>query len=265
MAMAVKQTTDFKAAETVGAHTGGGKVLVVCCEDGKFTMANGKVFNSGNHPAEVFVPLLHLKAAGFGIEFATISGRPVVLEMWAFPKKDANVQNLYDECKSKGLLEKPVALDAVDASLSGYAGIFLPGGHGAMIGLPESPALGRLLHTAHKKSLPTIALCHGPAALMAASKVDGEEFPYKGYKAVSFSDKTDGVTPKIGYLPGPMPWFQQEALTKQGMEMLNKAESGAVNVDRELITGDSPDAADKLGKLAATLLVEAWEKSSNGI
>ena len=37
------------------------------------------------------------------------------------------------------------------------------------------------------------------------------------------------------------------------MEVLNKSETGAVTVDRELITGDSPDAANKLG-----ILVKFW-------
>lgn len=37
---------------------------------------------------------------------------------------------------------------------------------------------------------------------------------------------------------------------------MNKNETGATFVDRELITGDSPQAHDNLGKLAAPILVE---------
>ena len=73
-----------------------------------------------------------------------------------------------------------------------------------------------------------------------------------------FTDKTDAFTPSIGYLPGPMPWKVQAALEAKGVEVLNKSETGAVTVDRELITGDSPDAANKLGILAALLLVKFW-------
>ena len=74
---------------------------------------------------------------------------------------------------------------------------------------------------------------------------------------VSFSDKTDKTTPKIGYLPGAMPWLMQEALTAKGAQMLNTSEKGATHIDRELITGDSPAAANKLGLLASPIIA-AW-------
>ena len=77
----------------------------------------------------------------------------------------------------KPLLQAPIKL--ADVSLAGYAGIFIPGGHGAMVNLHDSPDLGKLLLAAHTAGTPTIALCHGPAALLSASKVEGAEFPYK--------------------------------------------------------------------------------------
>ena len=71
-----------------------------------------------------------------------------------------------------------------------------------------------------------------------------------------FTDKTDALTPALGYLPGKMPWKVQEKLEAQGVEIVNKSESGAVMSDHELITGDSPDAANNLGILAAQLLTK---------
>ena len=257
--VAVKKTTNYQEETYSPKNTEGAKVLVICTDDGKLKMSNGKVFNSGNHPTETLLPLMHFKAAGFALEFATVSGKPVVIEMWGFPVKDAAVTAFFN--KLKPLLEAPTKLEDVDASLAGYAGLFIPGGHGAMVNLPDSVALGKLLHTAHAASLPTVALCHGPAALLAASKIDGVDFPYKGYQLVSFSDKTDKTTPKIGYIPGAMPWLMQEALNAKGMKTLNSSEKGATHVDRELITGDSPAAANALGKLAAPLLVAAWAKA----
>ena len=158
MAIAVKSTTDYKPAKFEykrPLNASSAKVLVVCTDDGKFTMKNGKVFNSGTHPVELLLPLLHFKAAGFGFEFATVSGKPVVVEMWAFPSKDAAIKALYDELKP--LMEKPTPLERVEPSLKGFAGIYLPGGHGAMVNLPDSPALGRLLHAAHKAEVHSAA------------------------------------------------------------------------------------------------------------
>lgn len=44
-----------------------------------------RVFSSGNHPVEMLLPVLHLDAAGFEVDIATISGDLVKFEMWAFP------------------------------------------------------------------------------------------------------------------------------------------------------------------------------------
>lgn len=125
-----------------------------------------------------------------------------------------------------------------------------------MVNLPNNANLGRLLHEAHDRSLPTVTLCHGPAALLSTNKVEGKPFAYKGYKAVCFTDKTDGMTPSLGYIPGHMPWKCQEALEKDGMEIMNTKETGETKQDRELITGDSPNAAHNLGVHAAPILVK---------
>lgn len=150
-------------------------------------------------------------------------------------------------------------------------------------------ALGKLLNIAHSRALPTVTLCHGPAvALATCLEGTGQtECAYKGYRTMCFvrrqvsnphrdpvstllpnssrtlfaipfrqTDKTDDFTPKLGYLPGTMPWKVQEALEAKGMTVVNKSETGAVVSDRELITGDSPNAAHNLGVWAAPLLVK---------
>ena len=59
------------------------KVLMVCCEENNMTMKNGKRFFTGNHPVEMFVPMLHLEQAGFEIDIYTPTGKPAEIEMWA--------------------------------------------------------------------------------------------------------------------------------------------------------------------------------------
>jgi len=41
-------------------------------------------------------------------------------------------------------------LNKIDEGLKEYAGLFIPGGHGAMIELPYNVNLGKLLKSAHK-------------------------------------------------------------------------------------------------------------------
>ena len=140
-------------------------------------MKNGKVFNTGNHPIEMLVPMLHFRDAGFKFDIATTTGRPVVLEMWAYPTKDENVKNIHDEVRA--MMESPKKLSDIK-NLDNYSAIFIPGGHGCMLNLPTNVALGNLLHIAHERMMPTVTLCHGPAVyLSTCCEGTGKEFAYK--------------------------------------------------------------------------------------
>ena len=105
---------------------------------------NGKLFATGNHPTEALVPMLHLKNAGFDFEITTTSGKPVVFEMWAFPGQDEHVKAIFEEYKSR--FEKPQNLqdlvDTASTKSSSYAALFVPGGHGSMLGIPEDQNVG---------------------------------------------------------------------------------------------------------------------------
>ena len=52
-----------------------------------------------------------------------------------------------------------------------------------------------------------------------------------------------------------MPWYFGERLQDLGVTIVNKMPNGKVCYDRKLITGDSPKAANKLGKLAVRLML----------
>lgn len=254
--MGTQSKTNYKKQTYDNAYTGNKKILICATCDGKMKMANGKVFNTGNHPIEFFGPMLYLSDAGFKFDIATSSGKPVVFEMWAYPKKDGAVKEIHDSVKD--MLEKPKKISDIKG-LDDYAAIFIPGGHGAMLILPKDPALGRLLHQARKIGMPTVSLCHGPAAFLSTDLED-MEFAYKGYETMCFTDAMDAFTPSIGYLPGPMPWKCQASLEEKGMKIINTAEKGDCHVDRELITGDSPKAALNLGKTAAPLILKYVEE-----
>ncbi len=71
-----------------------------------------------------------------------------------------------------------------------------------------------------------------------------------------FPHSVDKMTPKIGYLPGQVPWALSEKLTALGARIANSKADDTVCLDRKLITGASPDAANELGKLAARTLLK---------
>ena len=256
--LGTSSTTDFENVPYKKYQGKKSKILVIFTEQKNMTMKNGKKFSTGNHPVEALVPMLHLKNAGFDFEIVTPTGKPVIFEMWAFPTKDEHVKAIYDEYKSN--FKQPKSLqDFANSSLKdtkSYAAVFVPGGHGAMLGIPEDKNVGKALRWAHENDLFTITLCHGPGSLLA-TMLGGQKFIYEGYNMAVFPDSVDKQTPMIGYLPGHMPWALSEKMKGLGVNLMNTKSDDTVCLDRKLITGASPLASNKLGKLAANTLLKA--------
>ncbi|MEU3528358.1 glyoxalase III HchA [Streptomyces sp. NPDC038707] len=252
--------TDFDGVRHKGAYTQGRwKVLMIAAEERYVLLENGKMFSTGNHPVEMLLPLHHMMEAGFEVEVATLEGYPAKLELWAMPREDGAVMGTYEALKPK--LKQPKKLSEVVAKELGedsdYIAVFIPGGHGAVVGLPASEAVGQTLEWALSNDKFVITLCHGPAALLAAS-LDRDESLFKGYSVCVFPDALDeGPNIEIGYLPGRLPWLVADLLSKQGLNVINDDMTGKTHRDRKLLTGDSPLASHKLGLLAAEALVEA--------
>lgn len=261
--LATSSTTDFDNAIYENKYTGNKKVLMICTEQRNMTMANGKKFSTGNHPVEMMLPMLHLRNAGFDIDIATPTGKPVAIEMWAMPEEDEHVKAIYDEYKQQ--FENPKSLsDFVNNEMdknADYIAMYIPGGHGAMLGLPENKDLNKLINWSHTNDQFMLAICHGPAALLAANlDSDNDSFIYKGYQIAAFPDAVDEQTPMIGYMPGKMPWKFGEKLNNLGVTVINTEADNSVYIDRKLITGASPLAANDFGKLAANELLKEVNK-----
>ena len=256
--LSTSSTTDFEPVPYTKYKGKRSKILVVFTEQKNMTMKNGNLFSTGNHPVEALLPMLHLKNAGFEFVIATPTGKPVVFEMWAFPNNDKAVNELFNEHHTH--FEKPINLQSfVQDSLADfdeYAAVFVPGGHGAMLGIPQDNNVGQVLNWAHEHELFTISLCHGPGSFLATT-LNNQPFLYTGYNMAVFPDSVDNMTPKIGYLPGKMPWALNDELTTLGANIVNKKADNTVCVDRKLITGASPLAANNLGKLAASTLLKS--------
>ncbi len=267
--LAAPSKTNYDHTEYDTPYSGNKKILMVCTEQQYMTMENGNKFDTGNHPVEMMVPLLHFKKAGFEVDVFTPTGESVKVEQWAMPDKDDDVKAIYNEYKSK--LESPKSIaDFVKndmADSDDYAAIFIPGGHGAMLGLPGDQNLGELLRWSFDNDLFILAICHGPAALLAANLDSSDastddksnrDFIFKGYKMVAFPTGMDKQMPKIGYLPGTMPWYFGDKLEDLGVTISNKLASGQTHQDRKLISGDGPLAANEFGKMSAKALLKAF-------
>ncbi|WP_343591673.1 glyoxalase III HchA [Paracidovorax wautersii] len=243
--------SDLSGADYPQPYAGGKKILMIGADERYLLTDNGTFFSTGNHPVETLLPMYHLDQAGFAFDVATVSGNPVKFEYWAMPSEDEAVKGFFDKYHPQ--FRQALTLSKViEQGLDGYAAIFIPGGHGALIGIPESKDVGKVLEWAAANDRFVISLCHGPAAFLAV----GDSDIYRGYKICAFPDALDAKTPDIGYMPGHLTWKFGEKLKALGFEIVNDGISGAVHRDRMLITGDSPMAGNALGKLAAETLLK---------
>lgn len=253
--------SDLAGADYPHPYTGKRwKVLMIGADERYVPMDNGTKFSSGNHPIETLVPMIHLVQAGFQIDVATISGNPVKFEYWAMPREDRAVMDFFSSYADQFI--RPRKLEDVVAQGLGpesdYLAVFLPGGHGALVGLPDSKDVKAVLEwvSAHDKFI--ITLCHGPAALLAAGRAkDGHRSIFDGYRICAFPDGLDATTPDIGYMPGHLTWKFGEQLEQLGITIVNEAISGQTLRDRNMLSGDSPLAGNALGQLAAATLLQA--------
>lgn len=248
-------TSDLSDAEYASPYTGKRwKILMIGSDERYLLMNNGTMFSTGNHPIETLVPMYHLVKAGFTFDVATLSGNPVKFEYWAMPNEDKAITGLFAEYRDAFKQPKKLS-DIISSSLgndSDYLGVFIPGGHGALMGLPQSDEVKTILEWTAQQNKFLISLCHGPAAFIAL----GKDSSYSGYSICAFPDALDEQTPHIGYMPGYITWKYGEVLTSIGFKLINSDISGQVHKDRKLLTGDSPLASNALGKLAATELLK---------
>ncbi|KHJ53647.1 chaperone protein HchA [Aureimonas altamirensis] len=254
--------SDLEGADYAAPYKGNRRILVIGTDERYLRMENDTLFSTGNHPVETLVPMYHLHKAGFEFDIATVSGNPVKFEFWAMPDEDEAITGLHKAYLDQFL--SPLKLSDVVRKLgpdTGYAAVFIPGGHGPLAGLPFSDEVASVIRWAFDNDRHLISICHGPAAFLACAQ-DGAAggFPFAGYTITAFPDATDSVTPDIGYMPGHLTWKFGEKLKALGVTIANSEPDKSVHKDRKLLTGASPFAANDLGKLAAaTLLAEVGQ------
>ncbi|ELP5717462.1 glyoxalase III HchA (plasmid) [Enterobacter asburiae] len=245
--------SDLSGADYPKRYTGSQKILVIAADERYLPTDTGALFSTGNHPVETLLPLYHLRAAGFDFDVATLSGQMAKFEYWEMPREDDRIMPFFRETLPK--FRSPQKLSDVVSRLtkdSAYAAVFIPGGHGALIGLPGSEDVATTLRWAMREDRVVISLCHGPAAFLSLRQGDN---PLRGYSVCAFPDSADKKNPAMGYMPGHLTWYFGEALQKMGLNIVNTDIKGTVHQDRNVLTGDSPFAANALGQLAANALL----------
>jgi putative intracellular protease/amidase len=123
-----------------------------------------------------------------------------------------------------------------------------------MTDLAHDADLGRLLIEADDRGQIIAPLCHGPAALLSATRADGG-FAFAGRRLTVFTDEEE----RQGGTGDKTPWWVETTLRDRGAEIdAGPAWSSTVVVDRNLISGQNPQSsADAARQVLAALGVAA--------
>ena len=148
-----------------------GKILIVLTSHNELG-DSGKP--TGFYYEELTDPYYVFEDAGFDVELASVKGGKPDHDPGSLPadeKRAATVRRFLADSAGLGRLATTTAISDIDAT--GYDGIFLAGGHGAMWDLPENAPLASLLGQLHTTGKVIAAVCHGPAGLLGANDDTG--------------------------------------------------------------------------------------------
>ncbi|MEU6546094.1 type 1 glutamine amidotransferase domain-containing protein [Streptomyces sp. NPDC046859] len=219
------------------------KILFVMTGSDHLTLADGTEHPTGFWAEEAVAPYEAFRAAGHEITVATPGGVVPPVDKASLAPEFNGGQDGADRIAavlaSMTELDAPLRLE--DVRLDDYAAVFYPGGHGPMEDLAADAASGELLTRALRSGKPLGVVCHGPAALLAATGDGGNAFA--GYRVAGFTNEEETQ----GGLAGRLTWLLQDRLTEAGIEV-DAGEPWAphVVVDRNLVTGQNPASSAPL-------------------
>ncbi|PKX89324.1 type 1 glutamine amidotransferase domain-containing protein [Aspergillus novofumigatus IBT 16806] len=214
----------------------GKKILIILSDAKSFPLKKTSGSDAGKtveHPSGFFLmelakPLQKILDAGYEVTFASPNGLepvpdPLSESLLAFAGnfyERRRENELIDRMKRENGFSRPRPLGTIsDAELDSFVG-----------------EVGRVLRHFHAKKKPTASLCHGPIALLSTKQAGDGSFIYKGYRITCWSDAEEKVMETM--LGGEIKKVES-SLRNEGLR--------CITVDRELVTGGNPQAANALG------------------
>ncbi|MYT75542.1 MULTISPECIES: type 1 glutamine amidotransferase domain-containing protein [unclassified Streptomyces] len=220
------------------------KILFVVTGADHWTLADGTPHPTGFWAEEAAAPYEAFKAAGHEVVVATPGGVvPTVDQGSLAPEMNGGQEGADRIARALDTmteLRSPLKLEEVD--LDDYAAVFYPGGHGPMEDLAVDADSGALLTAALDSGKPLGVVCHGPAALLAATREDGTNV-FRGYEVAAFTNEEET---QAG-LADRAKWLLQDRLTEAGVRVLvGEPWAPKVVTDRNLVTGQNPASSAPL-------------------
>ncbi|MYR08273.1 type 1 glutamine amidotransferase domain-containing protein [Gordonia sp. SID5947] len=230
-------------------------VLFVMTGSNHWTLDDGTKHPTGFWAEEAVAPLEIFKDAGYDVTVATPGGvRPPVDEgsLTAESAGSADAADHYRSVVESAVeFQKPIALS--DVVIDDYDAVFVPGGHGPMEDLAVDPEAGKVLSGANGADRPLAIVCHGPAALLAATDGDGKN-TFAGHTVTGFTNTEE----EQAGLADKAPWLLQDRLTEAGLNVVAEEPwAPHIETDRNLLTGQNPASSGPLARALVDRLGKA--------
>lgn len=216
------------------------RILMVVSAADALTLTDGSSHPTGFWAEEVAASHRVLREAGAEVDIATPGGAkptvdPVSLDEDSVPEAAEFRRYLNEDLGAQ--LDQPLTLE--DLQVSDYDAVYVPGGHGPMADLAVDAHLGELLTEADSNGKVIAVLCHGPAALLSATRPDGT-FAFAGRRLTAFTDEEESQ----GGLGDKSPYLVESRLRELGAVVEpGTAWAEKVVVDRNLISGQNPQSS----------------------
>lgn len=199
---------------------------------------------SGRYPTglwleEFAVPFIELAKLGADITVASPEGGAVPLD----PKTEPDYEQRIKWAEALRALTTTVKLSQINPDQ--FEALFFPGGHGPVKDLADNADVKRIVEAMDRKGAVIAAVCHGPVALLNASKVSGEPL-VAGRKVAGFSNLEERM---VG-LYDVVPFRLEDALKEKGA----RYDAGLLPMishvvkDGNLITGQNPASSASIAK-----------------
>lgn len=212
------------------------RILFVVTGASGWTLNDGSLHPTGDWAEELFTPYRAVTEAGHTVDFATPGGVTPVADPASLPEPNGEAMSAVPA------LRQP--LDLADVDVSAYDAVFYPGGHGPMEDLVADPASGRLLAESVAADRPVGLVCHGVAALLAATDSSGG-LAAAGRRVTSFSDAEE----REAGLADRAPFLVESRLRERGVEVdVAGPWQDHVVVDGKLVTGQNPQSSESVAR-----------------
>jgi len=255
-----------------------GKILIVLSSEHVLPLKDGKTFETGYYLNELTVPAQKFAEAGYELVFADPKGNVPAVDQSSISTDyfGGSQEALESAQRFQGTLtglSHPLTLrEVAHQDLRQYKAIFVPGGPAPMIDLMANDDLGSILRYFHAHHRTTVLLCHGPIALLSATRAPAANqaalragnlqqarslaasWPYRGYKMTVFSDEEESIAAKNVFHAEPLFTPQQGLETAGGKVSVVAGWKSNVLQDRELITGQNPASDAALADLTLQTL-----------